>query len=84
MEQAEIIRRFHRTFSPSGEQLWRLNTSGGFSESGWSGSGGGISLYESKPPYRLIRCYRDSIDDQTDNSRCMAFDADPNTGGAGV
>lgn len=44
------------------------------SEAGWSGSGGGVSLYEAKPSYQSALSYsKRSIPD-------VAFDADPNTG----
>ena len=55
-----------------------LNSQGGFSsESGWSGSGGGISGYESQPSYQKgvvtqSTTYRTNPD--------VAYDADPNTG----
>jgi subtilase family serine protease len=44
------------------------------SETGWSGSGGGISLYESKPSYQSALSYtmRSNPD--------LAYDADPATG----
>ena len=55
-----------------------LNSSGGYvSETAWSGSGGGISQYESKPSYQ------NGIVTQTSTKRAIpdvAFDADPNTG----
>ena len=47
------------------------------SESAWSGSGGGISLYESQPSYQT------GIVTQTTTKRAIpdvSFDADPNTG----
>ena len=55
-----------------------LNSQGGYSsESGWSGSGGGISAYESQPSYQKgvvtqSTIYRTNPD--------VAYDADPNTG----
>lgn len=55
-----------------------LNSSGAYvSESGWSGSGGGISSYESQPAYQK------GIVTQTTTKRAnpdVSFDADPNTG----
>ena len=43
-------------------------------EVGWSGSGGGTSIYEAKPSYQSGLTYTDrSIPD-------VSFDADPNTG----
>ncbi|WP_010587039.1 fibronectin type III domain-containing protein [Schlesneria paludicola] len=47
------------------------------SESGWSGSGGGVSQYESQPTYQ------NGIVTQTTTKRSapdVSFDADPNTG----
>jgi hypothetical protein len=47
------------------------------SESGWSGSGGGISVYESQPSYQS------GVVTQSTTKRCnpdLAFVADPNTG----
>ncbi len=55
-----------------------LTSSGGYeSESGWSGSGGGISAYETQPSYQngvvtQSTTYRANPD--------VAYDADPNTG----
>ena len=47
------------------------------SESGWSGSGGGISAYESQPSYQS------GVVTQSTTARTnpdVAYDADPNTG----
>jgi subtilase family serine protease len=47
------------------------------SESGWSGSGGGLSAVESQPPYQ------NGVVTQSSTSRAtpdVAYDADPNTG----
>jgi hypothetical protein len=47
------------------------------SESGWSGSGGGLSAYESQPGYQM------GVVTQTQTARTnpdVAYDADPNTG----
>ena len=54
-----------------------LNGQGYVSESGWSGSGGGISAYESQPSYQngvvtQSTTYRTNPD--------VAYDANPNTG----
>ena len=55
-----------------------LNSQGGYlSESGWSGSGGGISAYESQPSYQKgvvtqSTTYRTNPD--------VAYDANPSTG----
>jgi len=55
-----------------------VNSSGSYtSESGWSGSGGGISAYESQPSYQK------GIVTQTTTKRAIpdvSFDADPNSG----
>jgi hypothetical protein len=55
-----------------------LDASGNYrGESGWSGSGGGTSSYESQPGYQ------DSVVTQTGSARTnpdVAYDADPNTG----
>jgi hypothetical protein len=55
-----------------------LNTAGNYSsESGWSGSGGGISAYESQP------AYQQGVVTQSTTRRTspdVAYDADPNTG----
>ena len=52
-----------------------LSLSGGvYSESAWSGSGGGVSTYESKPSYQSSFTYTNrAIPD-------VAYNADPNTG----
>jgi autotransporter-associated beta strand protein len=71
-----------RAFSPNvvavgGTSLF-LDGSGNYSsESGWSGSGGGISQYESQP------AYQNGVVTQSTTQRCIpdvAFDADPGTG----
>ena len=55
-----------------------VDSSGNYvSESGWSGSGGGISTYESQPSYQ------NGVVTQTTTKRAIpdvAFDADPNSG----
>ena len=55
-----------------------LSSSGNYlSETGWSGSGGGISRYEAQPSYQT------GIVTQTTTKRAnpdVSFDADPNTG----
>jgi subtilase family serine protease len=69
-------------FSPNvlavGGTSLTLNASGGYgSESGWSGSGGGISQYESQPAYQK------GVVTQSTTQRTspdVAMDADPNTG----
>ena len=56
----------------------QLDSQGNYSsESGWSGSGGGISAYESQPAYQKgvvtqSTTYRTNPD--------VSYDADPNTG----
>ena len=55
----------------------RLSGSTYGSESGWSGSGGGISLYESKPSYQ------NGVVTQSTTKRAnpdVAYDSDPSTG----
>jgi fibronectin type 3 domain-containing protein len=69
-------------FSPyvvaAGGTTLQLDTSGAYiSETGWSGSGGGISIYESQPSYQK------GVVTQSTKFRTVpdvAFDADPNTG----
>ena len=55
-----------------------VDSSGNYvSESAWSGSGGGISAYESQPSYQ------NGVVTQTTTKRAIpdvSFDADPNTG----
>lgn len=56
----------------------QLNADGSYAgESGWSGSGGGVSLYESRPQYQS------GLSTPQGNGRMIpdvSFDADPNTG----
>jgi hypothetical protein len=56
----------------------RLDSSGNIiSESGWSGSGGGVSAYETKP------AYQNGVVTQSSTRRTnpdVSYDADPNTG----
>lgn len=54
-----------------------VDSAGNFLESGWSGSGGGLSAYEVQPAYQK------SLVKQSTTKRTnpdVAFDADPNTG----
>jgi subtilase family serine protease len=54
-----------------------LNSSGNYaSESGWSGSGGGVSQYESKPAYQYYVSNGASLRTTPD----VAYDANPSTG----
>lgn len=57
-----------------------IDSSGDYlSESGWSGSGGGVSLYESQPTYQS----QSGLVTQNTTQRTspdVAFDANPNTG----
>jgi hypothetical protein len=72
----------YQAFSPNvvavGGTSLTLDSSGNYSsESGWSGSGGGISQYESQPPYQS------GVVTQSSTRRCtpdISFVADPNTG----
>ena len=55
----------------------RLNSGNYFSESGWSGSGGGISAYESQP------AYQNGVVTGSTTKRAnpdVSYDADPSTG----
>jgi subtilase family serine protease len=53
-----------------------LDSAGNYiSESAWSGSGGGISKYESRPSYM-----NSTIGNSTRTNPDVAYDADPNTG----
>jgi subtilase family serine protease len=69
-------------FSPNvvavGGTTLNIDAAGNYlSESGWSGSGGGVSQFEPFPPYQS------GVVTQTSTNRAMpdvAFDADPNTG----
>jgi hypothetical protein len=62
----------------AGGTTLRLDTSGNvLSETGWSGSGGGLSAYEGQPGYQY------GVVTQTGTARTnpdVAYDADPNTG----
>ena len=68
-------------FSPNvlaaGGTTLSLDSSGNLSEIGWSGSGGGVSVFEPKPSYQ------NGVVTQSTTKRSLpdvAFDGDPNTG----
>lgn len=64
--------------SVGGTSLYLSGTAGTYSsERGWSGSGGGISGYESKPSYQT---YIATPSSTKRTSPDVALDADPNTG----
>ena len=69
---------FSRNVVAVGGTTLNVNSSGNYSsESGWSGSGGGISTQESQPSYQT------GIVTQTTTKRAIpdvSFDADPNSG----
>ena len=54
-----------------------LNGSSYGSESGWSGSGGGLSAYEAQPSYQKMVVSQSSTQRASPD---VAYDADPNTG----
>ena len=54
-----------------------LSHDGGYNwsgESGWSNGGGGVSAYESKPPYQSSLSYSNRANPD------VAYDADPHSG----
>ncbi|MGD0896864.1 MAG: S53 family peptidase [Thermoguttaceae bacterium] len=58
-----------------------LNSSGTYlSESGWSGSGGGISSYESDPSYQRTALTQAGLPTTYRANPDVSYDADPNTG----
>src|SRR5262249_20410535 len=73
---------YYQAFSPNvvavgGTSLVLTGSGQYLSESGWSGSGGGISGYESQP------AYQNGVGAQSTTPRCtqdVSFAADPNTG----
>jgi subtilase family serine protease len=69
-------------FSPNvvavGGTTLNIDSAGDYqSESGWSGSGGGISQFEPQPPYQVGTVTQSSTMRTIPD---VAFDADPNTG----
>ena len=56
------------------------NEAGGYTESAWSGSGGGVSAYEPAPSYQAKALSDASLGSQLRATPDVSYNADPNTG----